>query len=424
MNTIFNKIKNICLVAALLIAMGSCDKELDVAPILSYDGQATHTIAQLLEMHTAGSADSADPITDSIVIEGTIISSDEHGNCYKYITIQDATGGIQIKIDDSHSFPKYKIGQHVFVSCKGLDLGDYRKNPQLGWWIDGSMSGISSNKEDIYIHKDGIVGPEPEATVIRSIHDIPTDGSLFNCLVKLENCRFTNGGTNPYSAASGSTSEEIVFSDGTSIVMRTSNYADFASEILPSGSGDIYGILTVYGTWQTTYQLTLRSTADVHMTHEETIYSVDLNTNPLDNGWQVKNMNDGKVWTYRNFQGQKLLTIDDEGTATDCWLVSPALNQFGNLDNLTLSFEHKVNDVSSTANMKLYYSTTYNGGAFDPSQWTEVRVPAFYPTRTATTVTFDPSVITNPNFRIAFQYAESNNGWAIYSMKFNSNVSN
>lgn len=421
MNTIINKIKGICVVAVLLLAMGGCEKELDVAPILSYDGQANTTIAQLIAMHTIGETDSSTPITDDIVIEGTIISSDQQGNCYKYITIQDETAGIQIKIDDSKLYPKYKIGQHVFVNCKGLDLGDYRKNPQLGWWVDGAMSGIASKKEDMYIHRDGAVGAEPAPIVINSAHDIPYDGSYCNRLVILKNCYFENRGVNPYSASSSSTSENIVFSDGSKIVMRTSNYANFASEILPNGSGDIIGILTVYTTYQTTYQLTVRSTADVRMTHEETIHEVDFNNNLLENGWQVVNRTGGPEWTYRNFQGQRMLTIDNEDEETDCWLISPTFNQFSNYDNLLFYFDHKVNQTS-TSNLKFYYSTTYNGGEFNADNWTPITIPHFSTSRMTTFLSIPREAYTNPNFRIAFQYAENNNGWVIYSMKFNANV--
>ncbi|MBQ7550530.1 MAG: OB-fold nucleic acid binding domain-containing protein [Bacteroidales bacterium] len=422
MNTIINKIKSICLLSILIFTMGGCDKELDVAPILSYDGQANTTIAELIAMHNMGDSDSSTPITDDIVIEGTIISSDQQGNCYKYITIQDATGGIQIKIDDSKLYPKYKIGQHVFVECKGLDLGDYRKNPQLGWWVDGSMSGIASKKEDMFIHRDGAVGAEPAPIVINSAYDIPYDGSYCNRLVILKNCYFENRGVNPYSATNSSTSENIIFSDGSKIVMRTSNYAKFASEILPNGTGDITGILTVYTTYQTTYQLTIRSTADVRMSHEETIHEVDFNNNPLENGWQVVNRTGETGWTYRNFQGQKMLTIDNEDEATDSWLVSPAFNQFSNYDNLLFYFDHKVNNDYSTGNLNFYYSTTYTGGQIIPDDWTRVQISHFSTSRMTTFLSIPREAYTNPNFRLAFQYAETNNSWVLYSMKFNANV--
>ena len=38
---------------------------------------------------------------------------------------------------------------------------------------------------------------------------------------------------------------------GSSIVLRTSTYSDFASRPIPTGKVDIYGVCTIYnGTWQ------------------------------------------------------------------------------------------------------------------------------------------------------------------------------
>lgn len=418
MNAIIDKIKGISLLAVFFCCLAACEKELDVAPVMTYDGEATTTIAALKALHTIGSSDSSIPITDSIVISGTIISSDEHGNCYKYITIQDETGGIQIKIDNSSLYPKYQVGQRVFVECAGLDLGDYRKNPQMGWWVDGSMSGISSSKEDLYVHRDGLVAAEPAPIVLTSARDLREE--YINCLVKLENCSFENAGRNPYSSPSSSTSENIKFSDGTALVLRTSNYATFASEILPEGNGTIYGILTVYNT---TYQITIRSLDDVKMQSEETVHAFDFSNDPFANGWQSINVAGGADWTYRNFQGQRFVSIEDLGAETDSWLVSPAISNLANYSDISLSFDHRVMSDANVSGMKLYYSTTYTGGAIDESQWTELPIAAFPTARSTAYMPLDPAVVAHPNFRIAYRYAGSDNGWTLFSIKFNAIIS-
>lgn len=64
-------------------------------------------------------------INKEIVIRGEITTSDEDGNVYREIYIQDATGGIDLKLGRSSSYDDYKVGQILYVYCKGLTLGEY-----------------------------------------------------------------------------------------------------------------------------------------------------------------------------------------------------------------------------------------------------------------------------------------------------------
>ena len=64
-------------------------------------------------------------IMDHLVIKGQVTSSDEAGNVYKEIYIQDATGAIDFKIGRSSSYDDYKPGQILYINCQGLTLGEY-----------------------------------------------------------------------------------------------------------------------------------------------------------------------------------------------------------------------------------------------------------------------------------------------------------
>lgn len=409
MNNIIKLVKSSFL-AVLMLTAASCEKELDVAPLLTFDGQANMTIEELLTYHTIGSVDSFDSIPAGTIISGTIISSDQHGNCYKYLTIQDATGGIQIKVDDSSLYPKYQIGQKVYVKCDGLVIGDYRKNPQLGWWIDGAMTGISTSKESLYIFRDGEVGAEPAPIVLNSKTEIIP--AYNNQLVRLDNCHFKDAGTTTYASESASESRTIVLADGSEIVLRTSNYADFAMVTLPQGTGSIYGILTTYNT---TPQLTIRSLADVRMVNIAPVYSVDFSQNLLQNGW-TNEVISGAAWNYRSFQGNYFMEIVGDSDGNDSWLISPAINLFSYSD-VKLSFDHQAL-VDNNSNLKLYYSTTYNGGAFDAQQWTEIPIPNYSTSRVASEILLDNNLTANPNLRIAYRYAAGDGNWYIQRIDF------
>lgn len=408
-----NIIRNIKLFAAaalLVLAGTSCEKEMDVAPVLTYDGQANMTIAELNALHIAGATDSYDTIPAGTVISGIIVSSDQAGNCYKYLTIQDETGGIQIKVDNSSLYPKYQIGQRIFVECKDLVIGDYRKNNQLGFWTSGSMSGIATSQEPLYIYRDGIVGSEPAPIVLNSKNEATED--MINRLVILKDCHFADPGE-PYSDPDASTSRDIVMSDNSVIVLRTSNYADFASQPLPNGTGDIVGILTIYSS---TLQLTIRDLNDVRIgntpaVETRTLYQVDFNSSPFENqGWSVLG---DEGWFYYA-AGHSFAIQNRESSSIESWLVSPALSGLSGYDNVTLVMGDENCQVSNGSALK-YYSVDFNGTDVTSATWTAVPANGILP----------PEATNSPNLRIAFRYNGYNGDfWSIPEVKITGTSAN
>lgn len=87
------------------------------------------TIAQLKALYKSGPV----KIEKDIVIGGQVVSEDRSGNVYKSIYIQDATGGIELKIGKNALYNDYKLGQWVYVKCGGLTLGAYNGMIQLGY---------------------------------------------------------------------------------------------------------------------------------------------------------------------------------------------------------------------------------------------------------------------------------------------------
>ncbi len=66
-----------------------------------------------------------------VYIKGKVISDDTEGNIYKSLHIQDATSGIELKLNNSVGL-KYKKGSWVYVRLEGLYLGNYRMMLSLG----------------------------------------------------------------------------------------------------------------------------------------------------------------------------------------------------------------------------------------------------------------------------------------------------
>ena len=79
-------------------------------------------------------------ISGNVWIKGQVISEDRSGNLYKEIYIQDATGGIDLKLGKSSLYSEYARGQWLFVKCDGLTLGAYSGMPQLGYEADDTTT--------------------------------------------------------------------------------------------------------------------------------------------------------------------------------------------------------------------------------------------------------------------------------------------
>lgn len=412
-------------IGLLGLLLASCNMEQDIAPMPSFqlrEGEKLISIAEMLEYHEIGSLDSYDSLPKGTVITGIVTSDDTDGNFYKILNIQDETAGIQIKIGNSSLNTKYKIGQRLYVRCDGLVLGDYRRLPQLGWWVNDGMTAVASSSESKYFFRDGAIGREPEAIVIASIPKNTNDIAPYcNMLVKIENCHFELGGKSTFSDATAATSRTLHLNGGGSLIVRTSNYATFADTLLPEGNGNIYGILTRYNS---DFQLVIRSLNDVqNFSKTEDIFTTDMTSNPFDNGWKA--FNTGAEWKYLSnsiFQG---FIINGNTNNNDSWLVSPAINlaQYNNSEPV-LSFEHRIpNNEGSSEHMKIYYTNNANTDQINESEWTELTANT-YPADFGTTNISLSGIELSDNFRIAFRYKDNTtSSWYIKNITIKARVS-
>lgn len=399
----------ICLSVALFAV--SCDNTLDVAPMATYSGKANMTIAELVSIHTIGSEDSYDTIPAGTIISGIVTTSDEWGNNYKYINIEDETGGIQIKINNTALYNKYKVGQRIFVNCTDLHIGDYRKLPQLGIWANGSMQPIPNAKTYLYIFPDGAPSsyqPTVTYTSIPNANSIPD--YQYNKLVRLEGASFVEAGMATFSEPNAATSHDLEMADGTKITLRTSNYAKFASQLLPSGKGNVVGILTRYNN---TVQIVISSLNDLtdFTTPQvlQTIFTVNNYSNAFNEGWtQVSaTENAWKVLSNTSFNG-----FYTTASANENWLISPNIN-LENVSDAVLKFTHRAPQGFNNNEMLCYYTTNYSDD-FSSVQWIQIPLSAETGAVSEQNENFAiPENASKSNFRIAFVTKNNNSAWYI-----------
>lgn len=245
-----------------LALFAACHKEEDFPPALTLDKEANMTIAELLSLYEINNSVSYSQIPEGTVICGTVTSSDKEQNCYKYLTLQDETGGIMVVMKNTELFERYPVGAKAFVECGNMVIGHKYRNKQLALLDDGAMVGIPKADEGLYLFTDGKAGPEPAPWVITSRNQI--DSTYFNRLVRVEGVRMQNGGVDTYCPDTVTTycSRYMMLEDSTYLTLRTSARATFAGELLPAGRCNLKGILVNSSSGPLLY---LRSLEDVEV---------------------------------------------------------------------------------------------------------------------------------------------------------------
>lgn len=226
------------------------------------DIAANTTIAELKALHTIGN--DAVLVEDDLIIRGVVIADDLSGNFFKNLTIEDETGGIQIRLNLVGLSDVYPQGSEVFVRCQGLFVGDFAELPQISGTVDGDAI-EEVLVEDFVI--PGKTGQEvtPEVITIDQLDDPTFLSSKLNTLVQLNDVEFAPEAAGGTYAGVISTNLNIQDCNTRTIILRTSSFADFASELTPTGNGSLTAVL---GRFRDDIQLTIRDTDDVQFAAE------------------------------------------------------------------------------------------------------------------------------------------------------------
>ncbi len=256
------------LLACSMVVLTNCRKPFDEPPgePVNVNIKSNTTIAALKAMHKV--AGTFDNITTDITVEGVVTMDDQSGNYYKTIVFQDATAGIEFKLDGTGLFNDYPVGRKIYVNCNGLTLGDYNGVTQLGagTFVNASgiesLSGITTILQPTYITKGGVNQPiTPKLVKISELNP-----SLVSTLIKIENIQFATlaiGKTYADAKTKTTTNLAVETCDGGAALVRTSGYANFASTAVPDKNGSIVGIYSVF---KADKQIYIRDPSDVAMT--------------------------------------------------------------------------------------------------------------------------------------------------------------
>ena len=227
------------LLALMSVVLTSCKKDYPEPPIQVLPIGTVYSIDDILNM------ESGTVFNQDASVYGVITADEVSGNLYKAAFLQDRASGkaIELYLDATSGV---RIGDSIRVYLKDVTYSMYNGLPQLtGFEADGHIVILANN-----------VPIEPVETTIANV----VAGKHLGQLIRLNNVMFPDEGT--FAEPSGYGNRTLVdpANLSQSVIVRTSNYANFAKDSLPHGVGNLIAIATVYNT---TWQLLLRSATEL-----------------------------------------------------------------------------------------------------------------------------------------------------------------
>jgi hypothetical protein len=347
------------------LAIASCRKEIDNPPQNEIPVSAQLDVTELRAIYTGTPIHFEDGDTNLYCV----VTADEvSGNLYKNVYVTDGTSGLNVRLVAAGGLYE---GDSIRINLNGTILSEYNGMLQL--------DSVDVDKNVVKIATNVAITPR-NATV----DEVIADPSLQGMLVKLSNVEFSNtdvGTTFANATTQSSKNVTVLDCGGSSVIMRTSGYSNFASSIIPSGNGTI---VAVVGQYNLDKQLYLRRTSDISLPNASCQPTIYLNKNFEDQnvtsgGWTVKMVTGAVNWT-TNTQGAQFGTAygmisnysGGANSACESWLISPAMNMTGAAAP-KFSFQNAKNYNGDV--LTVWVSTNYDGvSAPSTATWTQLTV--------------------------------------------------
>ena len=264
----FKFIKTTAIAAVMAFSLISCVKDDGyTVPTIQCNTKfaaATNTLGDLAALAKVNPT-AADIIANDYIVEAYVTSSDEQGNIYKMLFVQDnptnPTQGVEVDIDGGNQYVNYPVGALLRINLKGLIVQASNGNIKIGSYDPSYAIGrINPNKLNNYIERvcDGQypIRAEVKPLEFNSIGEALKNAAHINQLVKINNVQFADADlTKPFADADKTGDRYIVDKKGATLDLRMSNYSSFAKSPIDnfSGSGSIILNLSRFSTTDQAY---------------------------------------------------------------------------------------------------------------------------------------------------------------------------
>lgn len=240
--------------------------------------------AKTVDLIPSSQANDTVRITEDWQLKVRVTGNDIQGNIYNQIAVQDESGeGLLICIQKGGLFGFLPVGQEILVNLKGLYIGIYGNNVQIGVPYTNTSGRTFPSRMNINVWNEHfkILGAAdaskvvPEKFDVSKLKDVAYVKSHRGKLMTLENVEMDKAdGKQAWAPEAdkdaGNGVSRTVKIGGKAqklMVVRSSTYADFAAKAMPTGKVNLTGIFTVYATnpskYGYTWQILLRSDSDI-----------------------------------------------------------------------------------------------------------------------------------------------------------------
>ncbi|HEY8403737.1 MAG TPA: DUF5689 domain-containing protein [Flavobacteriales bacterium] len=355
----------IATILILQLTLVSCEREYDRPPIDEIPVGGVIDLATLRGMYTGT------PIkfTEDKSVYAIVTADEVSGNLYKEAYIQDATGAIKLRLLSSGGLYE---GDSVRVALKGTTLTVFNGLLQLDS-VDVDKNVI---KQAVGRHFQPTTIPLNEITIAHQSQ-----------LVRIENVEFVGSELNTTWAnanALAAVNHNITDCNGNTRILRTSGYANFAGQTIPSGNGSLIAIV---GVFNSDLQLYIRKPSEVQfnnprctppLTFEcgtetsltETFASHSVNGIVNEYCWSSYATVGTLNWLIKDLSGNRVAEASIAGTgdsSNEMWMVSPKMQA---TDQDILSFDSACQGWNHDG-LTVWVSKNFDGN-IGAASWTQL----------------------------------------------------
>ncbi len=240
--------------------------------------------AKTVDKFEASVANGLVEITEDWQLKARVTGNDIQGNIYNEVAVEDESGeGLLICIQKGGLYGFLPVGQEILVNLKGLYIGLYGNNVQIGMPYTNSSGRTFPSRMAFNIWNEHfkILGTadaskvQPEEFDVTKLKDVAYVKSHRGKLMTLKNVEMAKADGKLAWAPeadkdAGNGVSRTVKINGKAqslMVVRSSSYADFAALAMPTGKVNLTGVFTVYATnpskYGYTWQILLRSDSDI-----------------------------------------------------------------------------------------------------------------------------------------------------------------
>jgi hypothetical protein len=238
-----------------------------------------------LEQQIATNGNPIFTLDNDSYITGFVISSDEEGNFFEELILQDSDTegrfGVKLLIDANPLFGDFQFGRKVYVKLDQLSVGYDSGTLTLGIRDGNSIEQIAESQLYDFIVRDTIVAeivpvaiPIAELSSERTNTYIQLNDVQFNRHIAVGDERVTYAGE-PEDEFDGERLLESCI-DNSSIIFSTSTFADFKSVKIAEGKGSIDGIFT-YNFFGDEFNIVVNDLSSVNLSDPDRCDPIEVN---------------------------------------------------------------------------------------------------------------------------------------------------